>query len=127
MILSIFNGEARGHTWLQTLKRRRRESSLVVCEAVVAECRPASETDESHLQRLHQLGVSYLPISIEAACHAGSLYRKYRESGGKRDRILPDFLIGAHAWIDADELVTDDEGFMRKYFSGLRLVEAEEG
>jgi len=125
VILSVFKGEARGLDWLQTLKRRRRESSLVICETVVAECRPASESDENHLQRLNQLGLSYWPMSMEAACHAGSIYTRYRESGGNRDRILPDFLIGAHALIDADELLTDDDGFMRKYFDGLRLVERE--
>jgi len=31
-------------------------------------------------------------------------------------------LIGAHACIQADQLATDDAGFMRKYFSSLKLV-----
>jgi len=37
---------------------------------------------------------------------AGELHAKYRKRGGKRERILADFLIGAHAEEISDILVT---------------------
>jgi len=42
---------------------------------------------------------------------------------GGRDRLLPDFLIGTHAWMRADRFLTRDRGFYRDYFSRLRVLD----
>jgi hypothetical protein len=63
----------------------------------------------------------------EAAALAGQLWRRAhagrRKSAARVNRVVADFLIGAHALKQADALLTRDRGFYRVYFKGLRVVE----
>lgn len=54
------------------------------------------------------MGVVVLQIGPVAAWEAGHIFRKYRESGGPRKRFIPDFLIVAHAQMQAERLATVD-------------------
>ena len=72
---------------------------------------------------LNDLGVELSPIDDTIAYEAGLRWQRYREAGGTRERLLPDFLIGAHALISADTLITRitrDQGFYRSYFPELQ-------
>jgi hypothetical protein len=40
-----------------------------------------------------------------------------------RQHILSDFLIGAHAKIQADQIITRDRGFYRSYFQDLDIFQ----
>ncbi|KAA0700886.1 type II toxin-antitoxin system VapC family toxin [Neorhizobium sp. P12A] len=60
-----------------------------------------------------------------AAFAAAAAFRVYRSSGGGRERILPDFLIGAHAAIRGYAVLTRDPKGYRPYFPLLDLVTPE--
>jgi predicted nucleic acid-binding protein len=68
-------------------------------------------------------------ISIEredlpwsAAGKAGNVHREYRQQGGPRERVLPDFLIGAHATERGYRLLTRDPARYRTYFPALDII-----
>ena len=72
---------------------------------------------------MRTLGVAFSSISEEGALKAAEVWRRYRAQGGRRSRISSDFLVGAHALVAADRLLTRDQGFYRRYFTGLRVLD----
>jgi len=59
-----------------------------------------------------------LPGTLDIAKRAGQLYSSYlRKRGEGIRRILPDFLIGAHAEVYASQLVTWNPEDFRNYLS----------
>jgi hypothetical protein len=64
-------------------------------------------------------------IPYEAAFLAGKCQREYRDRGGARLWVLPDFLIGAHAAIRGHRLLTRDARRFRTYFPRLHLIAPE--
>lgn len=95
---------------------------VVVCDAVVAEVQAMLDTSVSLMDTLTSLGIRYLPTQEAAAMRAGHMNKRFRSRGGKRERVVADFLIGAHALLQCDGLITRDEGFFRDYYKGLKLV-----
>jgi len=61
-------------------------------------------------------------LTREASFLASLAWRAYRRRGGRRVRILPDFIIGAHAQTQASQLLTRDEHFYRPAFPRLRII-----
>jgi predicted nucleic acid-binding protein len=67
-------------------------------------------------------GISFDPFDQMCADIAGQLWREYRRRGGSRERIVPDFLIGAHAQVRGGRLLTRDRGFYKQWFGDLQLL-----
>ena len=95
---------------------------VVVCDAVVAEVQTMLATSESAMDVLNDLGLHYQPTTEHAAVRAGFMQRRFRDRGGRRERVVADFLIGAHALLQCGGLITRDAGIFRDYFKGLKVI-----
>jgi len=97
--------------------------SLVICDIVYAELSVhfASQRECDTFLRTNEIRVQ--PLNQEALFLAGRKWRTYRKKGGKRTRILADFLIGAHAQIQASRLLSRDRGFYSELFPSLRVID----
>jgi predicted nucleic acid-binding protein len=49
-------------------------------------------------------------------------FRQYRQRGGTKTGVLPDFFIGAHAQADGYQLLTRDAGRYKTYFPKIKLI-----
>jgi len=123
VLLAIFKGEADGERWLETLQSAAEAAALVISSVVMAEVRSFFLSDDACRDALRSLDLKHKPLTDEAALLAGRIFRDYRAQGGPRTTILPDFLVAAHAAVEAGSLATMDRGYLRTYFPGIRLLE----
>ena len=122
VLWSLLKGEADAPRWQQTLEQAALEGDLIICPVVVAEIAPAYTSEEDLMEDLDRLTISYDPIRPAAAFKAGQIFKSYRRAGGPRTALIPDFLIGAHALVQADRLAAADRGYLRSYFPTLKLL-----
>ena len=95
---------------------------VVACEVVVSEVVAGLGHSNVVRETLDEVGVGFLPLEMRSALRAGEMQRRYRQRGGNRTRTVADFLIGAHAMMQCDALITRDDGFYRDYFKGLKVI-----
>jgi predicted nucleic acid-binding protein len=98
------------------------DGSLVISDIVYAELCVYFDTRRECDGFLGSMEIRVQSLTREAHFEASRAIRAYRKQGGKRTRVIADFLIGAHARNQASRLLTRDRGFYRKLFPGVNIV-----
>lgn len=125
VLFDIVKGGPAALAAVAALETALARGSLCVCTVVVAELGRYFGSGDDLTAFLSDCQIDHDALSFESALQAAQIMRTYAQNKGPRERVAPDFLIGAHALVQADALLTRDGGFYRAYFAGLALVVPE--
>lgn len=130
---------------LRCLSNIESKDQLIISEPVFAELGSQFLSFNDLIKFFRDTGITLVPSNAAALYEASQAWKKYskhrenvivcpacgnrqpvkcdkcRNAIAFRQHILSDFLIGAHAKILADRLITRDRGFYRTYFKGLNI------
>jgi len=128
ILIDLLGDDARADAAEAALRLALTSGPVVACDIVIAEVTAGLGHGAEVMDALEDMGLSYSGIESRAAVRAGEMQRKYKqrrkESGNLAPipRAIPDFMIGAHALLQCEALITRDQGFYRDYFKGLRII-----
>lgn len=123
VILDIATADPAWADWSEdSLATAARVGPLVINAVVFAEVAVGYERIEQADLALPEDVFLRAPIPYDAAFLAAKAFVAYRRRGGRRNRPLPDFFVGAHAAVDGLRLLTRDVRRYQTYFPHLELI-----
>lgn len=127
VLLDLFTSDPEWGDWSQEQLTRSAQRGAIVLNAVVlAEVAPRFERVEVLRATLPSMAIVE-EIPLAAAFLAGHAHVSYRQAGGEREAILPDFLIGAHAAVTRRPLLTRDPRRVAAHIPGATLISPGRG
>jgi predicted nucleic acid-binding protein len=125
VLFDIVKGAPGAGVAQKALEAALAQGSVCVCAVVVAELGRYFVNEQDLCDFLSDCQIDHDPFSMQSALEAARSMRGYARNKGPRERVAPDFLIGAHAMQQTDALLTCDAGFFRHYFDGLQVLTPE--
>lgn len=126
---AIWDREPGSDRWVSVLGEAFRGGSLVVCGVVFAEALAHPRASEEFVRNFfEQTGIRIdfevdEPMWVEIARrYAHYAQRRRRSSGEIPKRLLADYIVGSHALLRADRLLTLDTARYRNDFPELVLL-----
>ena len=129
VLIDLLGGDSRADAAEACLRVALGRGAVVVCDVVLSELTAALGNGSLVVDALDDMGIRFDQVDQRAALRAGEMQRRYLQrlpaegAASAPLRSIPDFIVGAHAMLQCDGLITRDAGFFRDYFKGLQLVE----
>lgn len=124
VVISLLDEDHEHHMWCrEQIAEARENGPIVITDIVYSEfsigMASKADTDEA----IAQLAFNRHRPSTEALFLAGRAFKTYKEqNNGTKNNVLPDFIIGAHAFSEECSLITCNKKDFRGYFEDLAIT-----
>ena len=139
VLIDLLGDDTRADAAEACLRLALGRGAVVVCDVVLSELTAALGNGSLVIDVLEDMGIRFDAVDQRAAVRAGEMQRRFHErqrtasdlaralQSANALRTIPDFLVGAHAMLQCEGLITRDAGFFRDYFKGLKVIEPTAG
>ena len=123
ILIDIVTGDPVWADWSRLqLDAARAIDEIAINEVVYAEICAGYRRHEQVDRLVARTGIALTRTTRPALFLAGRAFHHYRRAGGTRTGVLPDFFIGALAYVSGAKLLTRDPRPYRTYFPGVELI-----
>jgi predicted nucleic acid-binding protein len=123
IIVDILSGDPNWSEWsIIAMRDHGAEDRLVVNEIIYAELAVRIPEERALSQALSNMNCQLERMPTAALHLAGQTFGLYRDRGGLRENVLPDFFIGAHAQTTGMRILTRDLRRFRTYYPKVELI-----
>lgn len=123
VLLDLVTDDPKWAAWSERqLEAESLVTPLIINDVIYAELSVRFDRIEDLDAVIDEGGLILRPVPREALFLAGKAYLNYRQSGGVKTGVLPDFFIGAHAAITGERLLTRDRTRYATYFPTVVLI-----
>jgi predicted nucleic acid-binding protein len=107
------------------LRAQSKIHRLAINPIIYSELSLTFSTVEALDRAVDDLGLAVIEIPRPALFLAGKAFVRYRRQGGKKENVLADFFIGAHAAVSRFPVLTRDTRRYASYFTNVALIAPE--
>jgi len=104
------------------LRTQSKVHRLTINPVIYAELALTFSTVEALDQVIKDLELTLIEVPRPALFLAGKAFARYRRQGGRKNTVLADFFIGAHAAVSRYPVLTRDTRRYTSYFSDVTLI-----
>lgn len=123
VLIDVLEDDPEWAVWsIGQLRAQTKIHRLVINPVIYAELSTAFSTMEALDGAVDDLGLQLVEIPRPALFLAGKAFVRYRRRGGRKNNVLSDFFIGAHAAVSGYPILTRDTGRYASYFPSVSLI-----
>lgn len=123
VLVDVLEDEPEWADWsIRQLRAQSKVHPLAINPVIYAELSLTFSTVEALDETVENLGLAVMELPRPALFLAGKAFMRYRRQGGKKNNVLADFFIGAHAAVLGCSVLTRDPRRYQTYFPSVRLV-----
>ena len=123
VLVDILENEPEWADWsISQLRAQSKVHPLAINPVIYAELSLTFSTVEALDETIENLGLAVMQLPRPALFLAGKAFVRYRRRGGKKNNVLADFFIGAHAAVLGCPVLTRDAGRYQTYFPSVVLI-----
>lgn len=107
---------------VRQLRAQSQVHDLIINPVIYAELSLTFDSVEALNDAIDEMHLTMQELPRAALFLAGRAFVKYRRAGGRRNNVLADFFIGAHAAVLDCAILTRDARRYRNYFPRVELI-----